>query len=53
MTKQCERCGCAPDPDSYELLDYCALCSRDLCDVCMAQGCCGHSPAQSGTEADQ
>jgi hypothetical protein len=47
----CERCGKQSDPASYELMDYCAECSRNLCDDCMAKGCCGQVPATSGTEA--
>jgi hypothetical protein len=35
-----------------DMLDYCAKCSRDLCDACMESGCCGHKPALSGTEHD-
>lgn len=50
--KACERCGKKPDPNSYQLLDYCAHCSKDLCDECMAKGCCGHVPAESGSHAD-
>lgn len=49
--KRCERCGAtSPSPDAgpYELFDYCAVCSRDLCDRCMADGCCGNVPALSG-----
>lgn len=48
--KRCERCG--KQPQGYDLLDYCAECSRDLCDDCMAAGCCGHVPARSGTTDD-
>lgn len=57
--KVCERCGAAPRviekgpfAGQPELLDYCAECSRDLCDDCMAKGCCGHVPAISGEQAD-
>lgn len=48
----CERCSKRADPSSYELMDYCAECSRNLCDDCMAKGCCGKVPALSGTEQD-
>jgi len=48
--KVCERCGKAPL--GYDLLDYCAECSRDLCDKCMERGCCGHIPAISGEAED-
>ncbi len=48
--KTCERCG--KSPVGYDLLDYCAECSRDLCDACMTLGCCGHVPAISGEMAD-
>lgn len=50
-TKKCEGCEAAP-PDDYGLLDYCAICSRDLCDACMNTGCCGNVPALSGTDQD-
>jgi len=33
-------------------MDYCALCSRNLCSGCMARGCCGAVPALSGNERD-
>lgn len=49
--KRCERCMASPGaPD--DLIDYCAVCSKDLCDACMAKGHCGHTPALSGTESD-
>jgi len=51
--KSCERCGKKSDPSSFKLMDYCAECSRDLCDECMEKGCCGNVPAKSGTEADE
>jgi len=46
----CEKCGAAPK--GFDLFDYCAECSRNLCPDCMAKGCCGHVPALSGTEHD-
>ena len=46
----CERCGA--HPKGYDLLDYCAKCSRNLCDRCMIEGCCGNVPATSGTKQD-
>ena len=59
MDKNCEKCGSkgsrikeGPFAGSYESLDYCAECSKDLCDSCMAKGCCGKVPAESGMEAD-
>lgn len=55
MNKRCERCGASksnPDAGPYNLFDYCANCSRDLCDACMEKGCCGHVPALSGADAD-
>lgn len=55
MAKVCERCGASkPSPEAgpFDSLDYCAECSRDLCDACMARGCCGRVPARSGMEAD-
>lgn len=33
-------------------MDYCAVCSKDLCDECMAKGCCGNIPAKSGLTED-
>lgn len=53
--KKCEGCGALPpmgEDGVRHLLDYCAECSRDLCEKCMAKGCCGHVPALSGTKAD-
>lgn len=47
---KCERCGKATT--GYDLHDYCAACSRNLCDPCMAAGCCGSVPAKSGQDAD-
>lgn len=55
MRKKCERCG-AKSPSAtagaFALFDYCAICSRDLCDVCMKIGCCGKVPANGGSESD-
>jgi hypothetical protein len=50
MTK-CEGCGARPVGE-FALLDYCATCSRNLCAACMAAGCCGATPAASGTAED-
>lgn len=50
--RDCENCGAGVAPGSYELYDYCAACSKNLCGACMAKGCCGHTPAKSGSEAD-
>lgn len=53
--KACEGCGArkpSPGASPYALFDYCAECGRDLCDACMAKGCCGHIPAKSGMECD-
>lgn len=47
---KCERCNKATA--GYDLFDYCASCSRNLCDPCMADGCCGAKPAKSGMDAD-
>lgn len=49
--KCCERCG--RWPEGFRLLDFCAQCSADLCDKCMAEGCCGSVPAISGSEEDE
>jgi hypothetical protein len=45
---QCERCGAGPA--GAELFDRCALCGQKLCDLCMAAGCCGHTPAVSARQ---
>jgi hypothetical protein len=45
--KHCERCGTAPDviregpfAGDYRELPYCAICSKDLCLTCIAEGHC-------------
>jgi hypothetical protein len=48
----CENCRAKTNPQSWELFDYCAICSKNLCDGCMELGCCGHVPAKSGAEED-
>jgi hypothetical protein len=55
----CERCGSqgkqitkGPFAGTYEMLDYCAECNKNLCPKCMKKGCCGHAPALSGMEQD-
>ena len=50
MIGECERCQARIPAGSYELFDYCALCSKNLCDRCMEKGCCGKRPAESGME---
>jgi hypothetical protein len=50
--KRCERCGDEPEGE-YGLHDFCAVCSKDLCDKCMEKGCCGNVPAKSGGEGDE
>lgn len=57
LDKTCERCGNYPAMESgadgrwYDgMLDFCLVCSQDLCEDCMAEGCCGNVPARSGTE---
>jgi hypothetical protein len=47
---ECERCGATEhtSSDDYGLMDYCGQCGTNLCQSCMAQGCCGHMPAKSG-----
>jgi hypothetical protein len=47
MTK-CDRCAAALTPTTW---DDCEVCLQDLCERCMADGCCGHKPARSGSEA--
>lgn len=53
---RCERCGGVNPPKEAEalggLLDYCAACSKNLCNACMAKGCCGNKPAESGMKSD-
>lgn len=49
-TKTCERCG--ESPSGFDLLDYCGVCFKDLCDECMDEGCCNNIPAISGTQQD-
>ncbi len=49
---KCERCGKRSREETYELFDYCAECSANLCPACMKKGCCGHEPAKSGQEQD-
>jgi hypothetical protein len=52
---RCERCGAKPEAsgsDLPNLHDYCATCSRNLCEACMAAGCCGTTPAVSGQATD-
>lgn len=48
---KCERCGAEPDAE-FGLHDYCAKCSKNLCPKCMAKGCCGSVPAESGNQED-
>jgi hypothetical protein len=50
--KTCERCRAELPAESYELMDYCTICGKNLCDKCMQQGCCAQIPALSGTEED-
>jgi hypothetical protein len=49
---KCERCNKPTPPNSFELHDYCAVCSKNLCESCMAEGCCGNVPAKSGQADD-
>lgn len=44
----CERCR--RDTSGYDLHDYCARCGKNLCAVCMGNGCCGDTPAASGMD---
>lgn len=46
----CSRCG-SPSGIGRDW-DYCAVCDKTLCPDCMADGCCGNRPAESGLEAD-
>ena len=47
---KCERCG-AKAP-GFDLHDYCGECGKNLCNACMAAGCCGQVPVVSGMERD-
>lgn len=47
---KCERCKV--EATGYDLHDYCALCSKNLCATCMANGCCRVKPARSGMGQD-
>jgi hypothetical protein len=49
--KPCERCGKSAG-DGYDLWDYRRECGKDLCEDCMAKGCCGFTPALSGMEPE-
>jgi len=55
----CERCGgkgevikTGPFAGQTHPLDYCVVCSKNLCSTCMAKGCCGNIPAKSGNAED-
>lgn len=47
---RCEECNRVTS--GYELFDYCAECSVNLCPACMERGHCGHVPAISGSDDD-
>ena len=47
---QCQRCG--KSTVGYALHDYCFSCGKNLCEKCMAEGCCGAVPAVSGMHED-
>lgn len=49
---KCERCSKQTDSETYELFDYCAKCSKNLCPDCMKKGCCGKVPAVSGNNEE-
>jgi hypothetical protein len=49
-SEMCERCG-APPPvitegvfKGYHEFRYCAFCSKDLCEKCLATGTCRETP---------
>ena len=50
VVTQCERCGAGPA--GADQFDWCGLCGQTLCDLCMAMGCCGQTPAISGRTQD-
>jgi hypothetical protein len=47
----CERCKVTST--GFKLFDYCAECGKNLCDACMAKGCCGEVPALSGGDSEE
>lgn len=49
---KCERGGCNAETSGYDLFDYCATCSKNLCPEHMAKGCCHKIPAVSGNGED-
>jgi hypothetical protein len=48
--QKCEKCSAAAK--GFALFDYCASCSKNLCEACMKLGCCGKIPAESGMAED-
>ena len=50
--QQCNRCKKKLESFDSRFMDYCAFCSRSLCEECILGGCCGRTPARSGREAD-
>ena len=51
MDRVCERCGARPPAitsgpwaGQSSMHDYCAHCSKDLCEKCLAEGKCRDSP---------
>lgn len=48
---KCERCG--TETRAYELFDFCAICSKNLCDKCVKRGCCENIPAKSGEKLEE
>ena len=51
LNMKCERCGALPK-GKWDIHDYCANCSKNLCPDCMNKGCCGKKPADSGMKED-
>lgn len=52
----CERCGvdaATQKKNEFSLHDYCNICSRNLCDECMAKGTCRESPTRKHQPAKQ
>lgn len=45
---KCERAGCRAETKGYDLFDYCAKCSKNLCPEHVQKGCCGHAPILRG-----
>ena len=52
---QCEHCGSFPPKEdgSWAMHDYCAKCSKDLCETCMQKPCQEGGAHQAANEEDE